>query len=211
MAIVYSTDIIEVAIRAEHAGRPVVNVLHLFNDETGGNDLSKVEDLRNNWQDHIVPALSSAYTVLDFAWRSLDPDDNNVGIVTPDPAKTVTGGGQTTNAPPNVAYLVHKNTASRPRGKRDGRIFLAGVGETTVDAAGNLESGQQAAWNTVLATFLSGINDTGFTGGAGSGLVVLEVPPAARVPGTAVVNVDSRAVVSLTMDAKVASQRDRLR
>lgn len=211
MAVVYSQNIIECALYGTHAGRPVVNVLHLHNDEGAQSDSSKVRDLCDNWQDHIVVALSSAYVFEGINWRSLDPDDNNVGLVLADPAKQTTGGGQATAASPNVAYLVHKITANRPRGKRDGRMFLAGVGETTIDNAGNLESGFLDAWATVLDTFLDGVNDDVFGNGGGSGLAVLETPPAARVPGTAPVTVDWRPVVSLRMDPKVSSQRDRLR
>lgn len=211
MAIIFSQDIIEVAIKARYAGRPVVNVIHMFNDESGGSDQSKVEDLRDNWQDHILPPLNAEYVLDVFEWRSLDPDDANAGTVAPDPGKPTVGGAISQGMPPNVSYLIHKVTINRPRGKKDGRIYLPGVGEPATEEDGALLPSQLTAWAAILDDFLAGVNDTDFAVGSGSYMAVLEIPPEARVAGTQPVNVDHRGVGQLVMDARLATQRGRLR
>jgi hypothetical protein len=211
MAVVFSQDIIEVAINAEVAGQPHVNVLHLFNDETGGTDVTKVEDLRNNWQDHIMLMLDAAYVLQDFTWRSLDPDDLNQGIVIPDPAKRLTGASTGTALPPNNAYLVKKITQGRQRGQRDGRMFIGGVKSSQVFEDGLIAAAEQTNWAAALDSFLSGVNDSGFTLGSGSYLAVLNAPPESREPGTQSVTVSHRPVTDLVIDPKISTQRDRLR
>jgi hypothetical protein len=211
MAIVYAENIIEIAIRATYAGRPHVNVLHVFNDETGGSDLSKVQDVRDNWQDHVLDILGDGYVLEDFAWRSLDPDDQNLGTLAVNATKPTAGAGSGAQSPPNVTYLVHKRTDNRPRGRRDGRIFLSGVPEANVDADGSVASGALTSANTALASFLSGVNDSGFTMGSGSYLAVLETTPASRAPGAVPVTIEHRPVTLLELDTRVATQRDRLR
>jgi hypothetical protein len=210
VAIIFAQDIIEVAIVASLSGRPHVNVVHLFNDEGGGNDQSKVEDLRNNWQDHIHSILCTNYVLLRLEWRSLDPSDNNVGTLLPDTNKPVTGLDTAAPSSPNVALLVNKRTANRPRGRRDGRFFLGGITESAVDGAGTIDPGYLSLWQDAWDDFFDGVDDSGpFSGG--SGLAVLETTPASRIKGPQHVTLDWRPVTALEVDPKVATQRDRLR
>ena len=211
MAQIFSQDVIEIALIGDHAGRPVVNVLHVQNDEVGGNDASKVLDVVNNWQDHIVPPLNQAYTFSHAQWRSLDPDDNNAGVQARDNAKPITGASAAMAASPQVAFLVHKVTPNRPRGRRDGRMYLAGVSEPDIDETGALVPNNVTIWNGILTDFVNGVNDADWSGVQGSGLVVLETTPASRAPGALPVTLESRAVTSMRMDPLAATQRGRLR
>jgi len=211
MAIIYADQVTEIAIRATYAGRPVVNVLHFYNDEGIQTDSEKARDIMDNWQDHILSRLTDGYALIDAVWRSLDRDDTNQGTITPDPAKPLSGGIAEEGCPPNVAYLVKKITNNRQRGQRDGRMFLAGVPEGGVTESGALVAAYATDTNTAITAFLDGVNDDGFGVGGGSGLVVLNTTPASRLPGTNEVDLTFRTVSELVLDPLVSTQRDRLR
>lgn len=211
MAKIFAQDVIEIAVVGTVAGRPHVNVLHVRNDEAGGSDVSKVEDFRNNWQDHIVPNLTTAYTLSQFEWRSLDPSEGDVGTISPDPAKPVAGLGTDAAAPPNVAYLVKKETSGRQRGQRDGRMFLSGISEVSIDQSGIIAGATVNAIQDRLNLFVSGVNDSNWAGTVGSGLVVLNTTPESRAPGLHEVTLTTRPVISMKLDPMVSTQRDRLR
>lgn len=216
MAIVYAQNVIEIAVKQTYSGRPAVNVWHMFHDQelTGGDKESVVRDFANNWQDHVMGLQVNTVTLDSFDWRSLDPLDGTVGTLTPDPAKNTAGQDTAAGMPPNVAILVHKNTSSRPRGRRDGRCYIVGVSETAADNAGVVPQGGVDFWNDYLSDFYNGISDTGTVVGGWDGdsyPVVLETTPASRAPGTAQVTVNSRRVTSITADALLATQRERLR
>lgn len=211
MALVFAQNVCEMAIKATYAGRPHVNVLHFFNDEGAVSDAGKARDVLNAWQDHILSFLQSAYVLNSADWRSLDPDDQNSGTLTPDPAKNQAGTQAAPGAPPNVAYLIRKQSENRPRGRRDGRIFLGGVNENAVTDAGVIIPEFFDAINVDLGEFIDSVNDDVFGAGGGSGLCVLETTPASRAPGTQQVTVSSRPIIGLAVDQLVSTQRDRLR
>lgn len=106
-----------------------------------------------------------------------------------------TSAGQGTS--PNVAYLVHKNTALGGRRGR-GRMFYPGVNESGVDDAGNVLSASVTAYNTAFAAYLTQME------AGGGDLVVLHAPGNTSIPVPT-------PILSLTMDPKVATQRKRLR
>ncbi len=210
MALVYAEDVIEIAVDATLAGRPHVNVWHMFGGEAvGTGDLDGAQDFADNWQDHIVPEMTTHYVVNGFRWRSLDPDDNNAGTIVPNPAKPIQGPSNIPIAPVNVAYLFHKRTANRPRGARDGRMFISGVAEGRVTDGGLVEPAAVTAWNNALALFFDGISDPDIN--VPRYPVVLRSTALRRAPGATPVTVESRRVTSVTLDPIVATQRDRLR
>lgn len=216
MATVFSNNVIEIAVIQTYAGAPAVNVWHMYHDQelTGGDKESVVRDFANNWQDHVMGIQDNGVSLLRFDWRSLDVGDGSVGTVTPDPAKRVAGAKTGTGAPPNVALLIHKHTANRPRGRRDGRSYLVGVEGAVVSEAGVLAPAVIASYNGALDAFYNGISDTGTVVGGWNGdsyPVVLETTPASRAPGSASVTISSRRVNSITVDARVATMRERLR
>lgn len=213
MAVVFSNNVIEIAVVQSAAGRPVVNVWHMYHDAEIGADTKQdvVEDFRNNWQDHMMDVQCEDVSIVSFDWRSLDPGDGSNGTVPPDPGKALIGAFLSEMAPVNTALLIHKNTANRPRGARDGRCYLAGVPEGDISADGTLSGAAQSTWLPPIQSFYSGISDITTFGGGDRYPVVLETTPESRAPGSASVTINSRRVTSLTLDAKVATQRERLR
>jgi hypothetical protein len=214
MAKMRSQNVVQIAVEGTLVGKPHVNVWHLYSDEGQGNsDLDAVQDFANNFQDHIVPEMTNIYNLVGFNWLSLDPDDNNVGTLAPDPAKPVTGAHTGIVSPPNVAVLIHKNTSNRPRGARDGRSFMSGIPENLVGPEGALTAAYKAAWDAALQLFLDGVTDS--LGGQLNPIerypVVLETTPLSRAPGSQEVIVNSRKITQLVVDALAATQRDRLR
>lgn len=213
MAIVYSPRVIEIAVNQTVGEQEVVNVWHMqwSSEDSASAAEGMVEDFRNNWQDHILDIQCIAVKLVSFEWRVLDPTNSDVGLVLPDPVKPVEGQIATPMTPPNVAWLIHKNTDNRPRGRRDGRSYLCGLPESAVSDTGTIEAASVASANTTLQAFYDGISDSGvFVSGEGWP-VVLETTPASRAPGTQSVTISSRRVTSLTMDARAATQRERLR
>lgn len=216
MAIVFASNVIEIAAVHTYAGRTAVNVWHMYHvPELGSDDKALVvQDFADNWQDHVLQGLDSGVVIQSFEWRSLDPDDGSVGTHTPNTGKPGTGQVIGAGAPPNAALLVHKNTTTRPRGRRDGRSYLVGVAEAETNEDGTLSGTFLSAMNGHLADFYSGISDTATVWGGAAGdqyPVVLETTPASRAPGDTAVTINSRRVRSITLDPMIATQRDRLR
>lgn len=211
MAIIYADQVSELAIEATYAGRPVVNVLHYYNDEGAINDADKAKDIVDAWQDHVMGRLNTNYDLQAARWRSLDRDDTNQGLVAIDVTKRMQGADASAGAPPNVALLVKKVTNNRQRGQRDGRMFLAGIPEANVGDGGDLVAAYRTATQTAMDAFLDAVNDDAFGVGGGSGLVVLNTTPESREKGNLEVDLTFRTVSALVVDPRVASQRDRLR
>ena len=102
---------------------------------------------------------------------------------------SLTGG----SFPPNVAFLVHKNTNLGGREGR-GRMFIPGVAEGAAVDDGTLSGGTVSSWNTALGTMLlaAALSDVPF----------YLLHASATSP---------TAIQTLTIDGKVATQRRRLR
>lgn len=212
MAQVFSQNIVEVVIK--HlllAGREAYNVLHVWNDEAQGNDESKARDVLDNWQDHIMNLMGADVVLQGAAWVSLDPDDNNMGELAPDPAKRTVGAAGADTLPPNSALHVRKFTSARQRGQRHGRMFLAGVPRAHVFDDGTLNGDFLTTAESNVDAFLNGVNDTADPIGGSSYLAVLNTTPESRIKGGPPVTLTSRKVTSLAVDSRIASQRDRLR
>lgn len=213
MAIVYSNNVIEIAVRMTYDTLPTVNVWHMFNDAelAGATKAQVVEDFRNNWQDHIMPRLNGGVALVDFVWRSLDQDDGSVGVVVPAAGKPLVGGQAAAGLAANSALLVHKRTSNRPRGRRDGRCYLPGALEGDVDTRGFVLAASRNTINTALTAFYNGISDSSANWGGDSYPVVLETTPASRTPGATPVVIGSRRVTSLVLDPRIGTQRERMR
>lgn len=211
MALVFAQNVIEIAVTATFQGRPHVNVWHMESVESSTqNDEEVVRDFANNWQDHMMAQVTNGYSLQAFDWRSLDPDDSNVGSVSPDSAKRLVGAITGNPASINTCFLIKKQTANRPRGKRDGRCYISGVPETAIDGVGAVLGTVVTAWNTELQAFLDGVSDGGIINPS-KWPVVLEAPPESRVPGSTPVTVGKRRITSLVLDPIAGTQRDRMR
>lgn len=213
MAIVYAPRTVEIAVIHTIQNRPAVNVWHLQSSEEWwpAEAEAMVEDFRNNWQDHMLDLVASDLQLQRFEWRSLDENDGTVGVVNPDPAKSLVGQAGGSSMPPNSAVLIRKNTSNRPRGARDGRSFLAGAPLPNIFEDGTYNSTYIATANAALQAFYDGISDTGTWTNNGRYPVVLETTAASRAPGSQPVTVNVRRVTSITLDPLLSTQRDRLR
>lgn len=213
MATVYVPNVIEIAVEQSQGGRPVVNVWHMWFDAELGTDTIEdvVGDFRDNWQDHVTASQSNDISLIGFSWRSLDPDNSSLGNVGLATGKASAGQMNLPAAPPNVAMLLHKVTDNRPRGRRDGMSFIAGLAEGHVNGAGVLDTTWRSAYQTNFNSFYNGISDTSGTASGDRYPVVLETTAASRAPGTQPVVIGSRRVTSLVVDQRAATQRDRLR
>jgi hypothetical protein len=103
---------------------------------------------------------------------------------------TNSGGG----AAPNLAYLVRKTTDQGGRAGR-GRMYIPGLEETDVDAAGNLVGGIIATGNTVIGDMINDFSTNDVP------LRLLHNNPA-LTPGV---------ITGLALQLKCATQRRRLR
>lgn len=172
---------------------------------------SMVRDVLNNWQDEILGLnlLNNNLVLTDLHWLDLDDDDGNSGTIAPDPGKPLNGGNAGAGATINCAYLVHKNGAVGRR-RRQGRMYLGGVGEANITEDGILSAGTVTDLNAGLSDFLDGINDDAILHEE-QHLVVVHFR---RDPDTHEIidsSIGQTRVDSLTVDTLVATQRRRLR
>lgn len=192
-----SDNVTEVTITALWTNsRLMDNVLHVRREED--DPAQSARDVLNNWQDHIVPGQANNY-VLQGA-RYVDHNDTTgaTGFILPDPAKPVSGTVTGQSATPQCCILIKKLIEGHV-GSRSGRIYLPPPQEADVDENGMLTSGLVTTYNTVLATFLSGLSGPG-----DNELVVVHK----RVAPTAS---PVSLVTGLSCDPLTATQRRRLR
>lgn len=117
------------------------------------------EDLRDNWQDHIVGGIQNNYTFEGISWVDLDSANGDTGSKGPNTGKAITGLNTSDPAlPPNICMLVRKIVGGG-RGIRTGRMYLPGLAENVVDENGVVLAAGVTGWNTALQTFLSDITN----------------------------------------------------
>lgn len=193
-----SNNITEIAVKGQWSnGRPVVNVFHVKREEDDA--AASARDLLNNWQDHIVGALSNNYTCIGAHFRDRNEVGGVVGDILADAAKPRVGGSAGAASTPNVAVLLRKLGVFHA-GQKPGRTFLPGVEEASVDEDGMLTTTFVSAMNALAAAFLSGLS------GAGSNqLVTVHFTGPTDNSGT------PTDVTAFVTDPKVATQRRRLR
>lgn len=209
MAIIYSADVIEIAVRHLVSGRTSVNVWHVKLGvlDTGGPE-ANARDFLDNWQDHVMPLLTNNVVLQGAEYRSLDRGNSESGFLIPDDTKPTVGEIAGAASPPNVTWLIRKQVTGRARGEKNGRCYVSGVEEAGVSAAGVVGGDYPGLWSTALDDLYSGV-----AGGIGplNQLVVLTIPKAARVKGDTEFDVGTNEVTQLQLDPMVATQRRRLR
>lgn len=133
--------------------------------------------------------LSSSVTVTEVRCK-LGPDATGpAGFFAVGLSGTV--GGQ--SAPPNLAFLVHKNTLLGGRRGR-GRAYLGGLAEAQLDEGGNTQSATASGLQTALS-------------GAAAAMLLGSKPLALiHADGGTPTPLDS-----LTVDVRLATQRRRMR
>lgn len=113
--------------------------------------------------------------------------------------------GSVTNAalPPNCAWLVRKRTDLAGRRGR-GRVYVPGIAETAVDAAGIITGSWVSDMNTAFANFVDDLEDAGVPPGVLTPVILH------RSEGAGVEPVPTP-VTTFVTEAKIATQRRRLR
>jgi hypothetical protein len=118
-------------------------------DDAGIIDIDDwVEQVHAAWgaamEDHMVQNVDLIRTECKFG---PDEDGPTVEFV-----ETIGGNILTAQAPPNLCFLIRKQTALGGRRGR-GRMFLPGVAEADVDQAGNVSEARQTGLNASFGTF----------------------------------------------------------
>lgn len=213
------------AVNQSLEGRAVVNVLD-YRIDTTGSTMSRSEAINNQaesiiteWVNWILPLQVDDISLESVSFVDLNSDDGITGSVSSSDSDTLPLPGLVTDdpIPGNTSVLVTKQTTSA-RGRRNGRMFLAGASEVQTDAAnGNrLSTAAQTGYNSNLSSFLSATNEIDSFGTAfESHMVVVSiltrdtpVPPATvGAPLTG----EGNDVNDLVVDTLLATQRRRLR
>lgn len=153
----------------------------------------QVDIIADAFADEIVDQLSNA-TSLTSTRMKVGPNSTGQQVFS---AVTRTGAGGTDAAPPNVAYLVGKTTATGGRTGR-GRMYLPGVVETAVTGGGTINS-------TPLSNLQIAVDDfLGLLQTANSPMVLLHQDGGSS-------DDTPHEVTALTVRNRVATQRRRLR
>lgn len=141
---------------------------------------------------NVMSGLSNAVTYRRFTMRT------QAGLVR-DLAVNVVGGETDPCAPYSVAYLVKKTTVM-PGRRHQGRMYLPGVAETDVDSAGILAPALFTSLQTVLTAFLAEFGARNFAP------MILHTSDENGLPEAV-----PTFVSGLSLDSRVATQRNRLR
>ena len=144
------------------------------------------------WDAEIAPWISDGF-VLTSVLVKYGPDATGPSV---EIGATVNGEHAGVGAPPNVAYLVQKQTASGGRAGR-GRMYIPGVPEGEVTAAGVLSSTVRNGLSAGLEAFATAFEAVGCSP------VVLHQPGSPLLTPTEITN--------FLVSPSVATQRQRLR
>ena len=206
-------------INQTYSGRNVANVLDIAITDVGGLDSREAaiadfgEELLEAWNDTISLVQTNEVGLVSVSWVDLDSADGETGSTTTGSGNAVwpsTGTSTSASMPGSVAMLARKQI-SQGRGRRNGRMYICGVGEDKTDSdVPNTLNGQFVSdVNAQLALFLAECNQQHETPDYTARLVVVHVT-ARDVDGNPTAG-DYREVTSLTLDSTLATQRDRLR
>lgn len=149
------------------SGRPIVNLMdmHVEGAALGSTRDDQIvavaEDVRNAWQDHIIPNISSSYTMEGVDYLDMNGLNGIVGSVLPDVTRPLVGGQQTDSNAPNVSAVIEKQTGGGRRGEKPGRMFLAGLGDARVDNNGIILAIWRQQLDEAFQDFLESIDDGG--------------------------------------------------
>lgn len=157
------------------------------------------QSLLDAWMATMHPAaanLTSGWTLVGTTVYLEEAGGANVG----EAIVNLVGTGAGTTLPPNCTYLVKKGTGSGGRRNR-GRFYLPQVvlTEGDVSSAGFIDSADVAALQAQLDNFIPNLSSEGL------------VPVLFHYPYTGVAEPPSTEITSFTLDAKIATQRRRLR
>lgn len=218
MAALIAPNVTRFTVSGTYAGQPVANVLDYRRTVISGGPLDVAEwnvaqanEISVAYAANFAGRLSNQLTWEQIDWVDLGSIDGDVGTTAGGISAFPSGGSASTSAMPgNVAIRVRKG-ASGVRGSRPGSFYLAGVLESeTGSSPNNLQTANQAAWDTAVADFLA--DTTGdlvlSNGTFGAEMVIVRTrrPEGGGDPEF----VESSTVLTLSVQNRVASQRRRL-
>jgi hypothetical protein len=194
-------------------GRHVANIIDMEITGVGAGTTradalkDQAEIISDAWVTHMLSHVADNLVMDGVRWLDLDPSFAGTGIDVSDAGAT--GANSNAAAAPAAAYLIHKNLVGAPRGKRNGRWYWAGVTEPQVDENGLVT----LAINSDLAAMKGDINqDAGVVFPIyNSRMCVLHLDAIDPTNPDQVIGGTLTHVDSLTIDAKQATQRRRLR
>lgn len=207
------------SIESTLLGKPHVNVMDIKIDTTGS-VLSRAECveeqatiLRDEWASEVLPLLVDDLVLTGVSWVDIDDTDGSTGSVGVSGVPDTSGDDAGAPLVPNTAALVKKLTTSQ-RGHRNGRMYIGGLNETLVSAAGIIDVTFAGTLQAGLDAFKTDSEQDGSgPGGWSSQFVVTHFPPIPDpIPSGDTTFVGESSVVSaLQLDPIVATQRRRLR
>jgi len=160
------------------------------------------------WQQRLITGGLNNITFLGSHWIDLDSPDGGTGDIGPHAGDATTGSVAATCFPPNVSFLVHKNSTAR-RGLKQGRLYWGPVTEGEADNTGLLIAANR---NAVTAKFEAFRADAAAFGSLGvdsaNWLTVHVTKPDKTDPSTWTWS--SSTIDSVVCDDRVATQRRRL-
>lgn len=218
-------NICRFALNQRLDGRDVVNVLD-YQIDTTGSTMDRVDAIReqaeliiDRWVLNIRPWVVNDLTLESVSYVDLNAADGTTGSVESSPTNTLplSGEGIADPMPSNVSALITKQVTSA-RGRRNGRMFQAGIGEdrTAPESVNVIRQADLDGINVHLADFLAGTNNDGAPSTEyDSHMSVVHVitrgpSPSPGVPGPPLTGGYNH-VESLVMQGRLATQRRRLR
>lgn len=147
--------------------------------------------------------------VLSSVLVKLSPDETGASGLE---SANVPGTQNVTSMPPNVSFLVHKNTADGGRRGR-GRAFIPGVPEASVDDSGVVAGAVITAISSALTSFRTTLEASDlplFLEHDRSYTWIIDGGQPRRVPSGPAAPVPTP-ITTLSLDSRVATQRRRLR
>jgi hypothetical protein len=199
---------------------PLDNVVDVSLDEIASTRHDAVVDLvngvRDAWQSRIVPLFTNVVSFTGGHYQDLDSLDGVSGDFGFNGSLPHVGPSSAPSSPPNVAYLVAKH-CSHTRRQRPGRMYLGGVDETVVDGTGLIGPASLSSCNAALENFrndlthASGVTHPGTTAWRVVHIAGYDGVPVPGFPLGHPNAWNSSDVSSAVMDARVATQRRRLR
>jgi len=137
----------EVRIQGRIEGQETDNVLHFqCVGATSDVELHLIQVLLTCFITHVLPVLSSAWSIERILWKQVSPTLGVEQISIP--TGTTTGGGSAAALPSFVSALISKRTLTGGRSHR-GRMYIAGIPED--QTTGSKINTEGPLWDGLLA------------------------------------------------------------
>lgn len=170
----------------------VANVVAVDNTSVIPSDGAEL--IADAWRDNIMPVVGSNL-LFDGVTLRAGQGSGDPLVYEFDYGTAIAGGDPGITAPPNVAYLVRKNTNLGGR-KNRGRMYLCGVLADELDSTATINTTFQATLSAAIDAWVAEVEALSFVGT----MVLLHADASTPTP-----------ITSWSLQSKVATQRTRLR